>query len=246
MSIDENIDKISTEMDMLSDEVKTHQEMLSKMIESMISAVYGSTAEIEEFKNKIASLENDQKLLNTEIESTTGKNAELNKEKDNNIAQIQSTKDEITRLTEENSKLNDEINLLTGKNKSNSDQFNTLDTELSEKIKAREDIEASIEVRVQGNIDQLNIEKGKLNEVIEENFIWDYLKSKIEVPEIEIIAIIARSRNISTDEIKEAAKTISPVFVNRSISKLDADGKIVQNEDGKWDIATSLLSSLDI
>lgn len=246
MSIDENIDKISTEMDALTEEINTHKEMLGKMIESMISAVYGSTAEIEEFNTKIESLDSENKILNTEIESTTGKNAELNIEKDNINSQIKSAKDEINHITDENSNLTEEINLLTGKNKSNSDQFNTLDTELSEKIKAREDIEASIEVRVQGNIDQLNVEKGKLDDVIEEYFIWDYLKSKIEAPEIEIIAIIARSRNISTEEIKERAKTISPVFVNRSISKLDADGKIVQTEDGKWDISTSLLSTLDV
>ena len=140
----------------------------------------------------------------------------------------------------------DEINLLTGKNKSNLDQFKILEAELTEKTIARDEIETSIETRVQSNVDQLNIEKDKLKDVIDEYFIWDYLKSKIEAPEIEIIAIIARSRNISTDEIKKAATTISPVFVNRSISKLDADGKIVQNDEGKWDIASSLLSTLDL
>ncbi|OLS29272.1 MAG: Chromosome partition protein Smc [Candidatus Heimdallarchaeota archaeon LC_2] len=246
MSIDDNIDKISKEMEMLADEVKTHQEMLGKMIESMISAVYSSNTEIEELKTKSSALENEQKLLNTEIETSKRKNSELNSEKERLTSQIKLTKEEINRLTNENTKYGDEINLITGKNKSNTDQFNSLEIELTQKIISREEIEASIEVRVQSNIDQLNAEKEKLKSVIDEYFIWDYLKSKIEAPEIEIIAIIARKRNISSDEIKEAATTISPVFVNRSISKLDADGKIVQNDEGKWDIASSLLSTLDI
>jgi hypothetical protein len=75
--------------------------------------------------------------------------------------------------------------------------------------------------------------------------VWDYLLSRIDQPEVEIMSIIASKRKISQDDIKQSAKSVSPVFVGRAISKLEADGKIVQDEEGKWDLDPSLLGVLD-
>lgn len=63
-------------------------------------------------------------------------------------------------------------------------------------------------------------------------------------PKAEILTIIAANRPISNDQIKKGVKSVSPVQVQRFITMLEADEKIILNDEDKWDLAPDFLAKL--
>jgi hypothetical protein len=56
----------------------------------------------------------------------------------------------------------------------------------------------------------------------------------IDIPEFEVLKIIQNNGPLTITDLKKFALSVSPVLITRTISKLEADEKIVQNEDGYW------------
>lgn len=119
------------------------------------------------------------------------------------------------------------------------------ETNLGEKRLQKEELDKSINTKVEENEKKLQEEKDKSAVIKAKYAVWDYLKTKLENPEIEIMAIIAREGKITTEDLKkQTSGTISAVFIGRSISKLEADGKIIAEAESTWSISPALLTSI--
>ena len=142
------------------------------------------------------------------------------------------------------SKLISDHEAMSNQNKVDESKLASLTTEHQEKTTARENLLATIDTKVKSNQDELEAAKSSYISMLENYGIWEFIFSKLEAPEIEILAIIAINRGISTEEIKAKAENVQAVFVTRSVSKLEADGKIIQNDNGTWDLSIQLLSQI--
>lgn len=81
----------------------------------------------------------------------------------------------------------------------------------------------------------------KLQELADQLLGEGYIKSSsstpsdlMQIPEFEILVIILENGSVSVQEIKSKTKSVSPVLVSRTITKLEADEKIKRSDDGKW------------
>ncbi|MHA2254267.1 MAG: hypothetical protein ACXAD7_28220, partial [Candidatus Kariarchaeaceae archaeon] len=55
------------------------------------------------------------------------------------------------------------------------------------------------------------------------------------IPEYEILKLILDSDSgLSIEEIKQRVSSVTPVHISRTISKLEAEDRIVEEEDSKW------------
>ncbi|MHA2249461.1 MAG: hypothetical protein ACXAD7_03815 [Candidatus Kariarchaeaceae archaeon] len=217
------------------------------------------TTAVTELQQAIVKREEEEGKLNDEIGKLTNELKLLEENINDLKTKLKSKKDSLSKLEPTikesgkqldtlKSKVSDlETRLveLNSKNESDDTALAGIVTELEEKEEARSGLEASIEEKVAVNQKQLDEKKAELDSIKDKYLIWDYLLSRIDQPEVEIMAVIASNRHISTDEIKQKATSVSPVFVGRAISKLEADEKIVQDAEGKWDISPSLLGVLD-
>ena len=187
-------------------------------------------------------MENEIKLLESNIANEKTIIANLKTDTSKQTPEIEtkkSKKQELESITQESQK---KLDALIGEVKVNEAKKADLERELLEKESTLANKEAEIDSKVASNQSELDQAEASFNAIVDDNQIWDFLFKTMESPEIEIMAIISLQRNISTDTIKSQAKSVSPVFVGRSLGKLESDGKIVQTPEGNWDLSPELLN----
>ena len=240
---EEKLAEVTQLVQKIKDETDNRINQLNNIISGLKADIDGIKSGQDQTSTKIGSLNNEIQLAETgiadekkTIENLKTKLATLNPDLENNKQSLSALETNITNLTNRNSELDTSIV------NHESDQ-KTLTADKQEKSMALADLEASIDKDLESYKAELGEIKNELDKIIENNLVWAYLFEIIETPEVEIMAIIAAKRNISLDDIKGKAKTVSPVFVGRAISKLEADGKIVNN-DNLWDLSPSILEAI--
>ncbi|MHA2503556.1 MAG: hypothetical protein ACXAE3_11880 [Candidatus Kariarchaeaceae archaeon] len=191
-------------------------------------------------EGKITTLENEVKLQEGNIAAERSSINELQTTLDQLNPDHEAKKTTLSELETSMTTLQSRKSELVTELGDRMTKKDSLQNEEKEKSQALNDLESSIEGDLVKINESLELAKKGYNDVLQSNAVWDYMFEILETPEIEIMAIIAANRGISLDDIKQKATSVSPVFVGRSISKLEADGKIVSSGD-LWDISPSLL-----
>jgi chromosome segregation ATPase len=243
--VENKVNELKLEMEAIVKDSQVRLETLTSAINELNQALLRTDENEEQLNSEAGRLSNEIKLLQENISTVK---ASI-KEKQERFSMLE------PEVIEQNSKVEalqkaieeDETKLasLNEQNTSSEKKLIDIEGEYQEKETARKALEASIDEKVNENQVKLEEAKQENAKVVEMYTVWDYLLSRIDQPEVEIMSIIASKRKISQDDIKQSAKSVSPVFVGRAISKLEADGKIVQDEEGKWDLDPSLLGVLD-
>jgi chromosome segregation ATPase len=244
MDLIDKTNKLNEAMKKFTDDISNHHSMLTNMSTTMVAAIEKLNEETKNIVLKNDELNAKKNTLNEENAALELKLKNLNNEREILEAQVKSSKEEIQQIQPEVEKIKSEINEMTSKVGEGKTKLANLEGVLQSKSAARETTETNVKAQIDAKQMELDTAKTESQDIIENNIIWDYLKSKIDNPEIDILAVIAGTRNISSDEIKKRASSISAVLITRSISKLEADGKIV-SKDGKWDLSSPLLAELE-
>ncbi|MHA2099818.1 MAG: hypothetical protein ACW99A_14165 [Candidatus Kariarchaeaceae archaeon] len=244
MDLTEKTNKLTEAMKKFSDDINNHQNTFNGITTTMISAIEKLNEEVKTIVMKNDELNGERNTIKDNNETVSNNIQRLNTEKEGLEVKINNYNDEIQQIKPEVENLKNEIISLTYKIEENKSKLTNLKGVLQSKTAMRETTEANAQAQIDAKQMELDTAKTKSQDIIENNIIWDYLKSKIDNPEIDILAVIAGTRNITSAEIKKRASSISAVLITRSISKLENDGKIV-SMDGKWDLSPPLLAELE-
>lgn len=245
MALIDKINQLNDEMVKFTESMNNHQNAFSGLHTNIKAAIEKLNDEIrnivfknDELKAARNSLSENKQTLETSIQT-------LKQEENDLQSKIDSQKNESSQLTPKMEVLKTQNTALTSQITSDKVKLQDSELKLEEKISLKEATE--VETKSQIDIKQLELDTAKTEsqEIIDKNVIWDFLKSKIDNPEIDILAVIAGTRNISSDEIKKRASSISAVLITRSIAKLETDGKIVSTPQGNWDLAPPLKAELE-
>jgi chromosome segregation protein len=243
--VENKINELKSEMEAIVSDSKVRLETLSSAINELNQALLRTNENEEQLNSEAGKLSNEIKLLQENISTAKGSTKEKQERVSNLGPEIKELNSKIEALQKSIEEDETKLTSLNEQNASSEKKLTDIEAEYQEKETARKALEASIDEKVNENQVKLEEAKQENVKVVEMYTVWDYLLSRIDQPEVEIMAIIASNRKISQDDIKKSAKGVSPVFVGRAISKLEADGKIVQDEEGMWDLAPSLLGVID-
>jgi len=241
---EDKLQEVQQKVEIFKTEADKRADTLNKLIQDLRTDIEDVKEREEDSSDKIGKLNNEIKLSEQNIQSEKDSIASLNSELgilNPDLESKHNKRDQLKETLEENKSKRDQ---LVSDIESSQTKKANLTTEVEEKREALADLEASIDKDLEKYHQELDEVKAELSKVNENNIIWDYMFDILETPEIEIMAIIAANREISQDQIKSKAKGVSPVFVGRAISKLEADGKIV-NKDNNWDLSSSLLDVIN-
>lgn len=245
MALLDKINKLNEEMSKFSEVMNNHQASFTGLNTSMVSAITKLDDEIrdtvlknDELKAERNSLSESTKILETSIHA-------LKQDEESLQSKVKGQTEEQLQLSPKLEELDEQIASLTSTIENDRVKLTDLQGKLQQKISSREITESEAKSQIDAKQLELDTAKTESQDIIDKNVIWDFLKSQIDSPEIDILSVIAGSRNISSDEIKKRASSISAVLITRSISKLEADGKIVATPQGNWDLAPPLLAELE-
>lgn len=244
--VNDRLNELQLDMEGFVNDAKSRLDAFNLILKDMNQAVSNLNQEEENLNDETGKLTNEIKLLENKLLDIKS-NLKIKNEKLAKLEpEIEDQNKSLETLQKSIKEAETKLSELKSNNSTRESKLNELTAESNEKELARNKLESSIDDKVTVNKQQLEDKKGELQILAEEYVIWDYLLSRIDQPEVEIMAIIASNRgNLASDDIKSRVKTVSPVFVGRAISKLEADEKIIQNEEGKWDIDQSLISVLE-
>ncbi len=196
-------------------------------------------ATIQQLESQSSSLIMHVQKLETET-SVTEKNISDQQGIQNQLNEtINRINTEISTLKETKETLQKDINLLESK-------IIQSEADLKEKQETKNNLLKNLD----SEVDQLKSEVSQLktdhNNLMNNFSGLSFLLSSglLEIPEVEILSIIAENRPVEQEQLKSMVKSVSPVLVSRTITKLEADGKILNN-NGKLDITPSLIEILN-
>ncbi len=212
-----NMEEKLKEVDQEHLEIKAKLQRTKEQATSLESSITKLRAEISDLETKIQNQEN------------------VNMQQEENIGKLRSTSEDL-KVKEDQTK--GKIELLKS-------QISDLENQIKQKQEAKESLLSNLDAKVESIKKQLDEAKAKLASIDETYSAMNYLMNSglLETPEVEILSIVAAQRPVSNDAIKDQVKSVSPVLVSRTITKLEADGMIV-NKDGLWDLSDNLLSKL--
>ena len=239
-----SVKEIKDQMAELMNDIKSHNDLLTSISDVLNKSIEKSQNDKNDLDTKINSLKQEIAVVKGKIN-------------DNNssIASSNTTLNQLNPKIEGQVKTIEELNILISESSEKLQSLNksvkeaeiklvALGDELKDKTVTKDNLLTSIDIKVKGNLEELNTVKSGYNALGDKYAVLNYLFNKIETPEVEIMAIIAANRPLGLDAIKGQAKSVQAVFVGRAISKLEADGKIIMVENDKWDLAPSLLEKL--
>ena len=238
------IEEIKRQMDAIQSDFANNSGMINSITDVFNNAVKQAEEDLRGFKEHVIKHESDDKLLASNLIDTKKAIEELKQSLIEKTQEITNQEKMTIEFTDITSKLNVDHEAMINQNTVDGGKLAGLKTEHQEKTVAKNNLLATIDTKVKSNQDELEAAKSSYATMLEDYAIWQFIFSKLEAPEIEILAIIAKNRGISTEEIKVKAENVQAVFVTRSVSKLEADGKIIQNENGTWDLSIQLLSQI--
>ncbi|MCY3410578.1 MAG: hypothetical protein INQ03_02970 [Candidatus Heimdallarchaeota archaeon] len=235
---------IKKEMENLMGEIKSHNDLLNSITDVLDKAIEKANDEKANLDQKVASKNNEITLLEGNI-----------KEKEDLVKTLSSTIEELNPKIKDQDTLKADLKTTISSLEKNLDELRNsvaeaesklsgLESEVAEKSKAKDELLASIDVKVEENKKGLNEARTVYDQLVEKYVSFDYLFEIIDTPEIEILAIISANRPVSQEKIKAQAKSVLPIMVSRAITKLEADGKIILNAEDKWDFSPALLEKL--
>jgi len=241
---EDKLNEVKSLVEQIQEESTKRVVQLSNLIDSLKDDISQTMTQQNEAEQKTGTLSNEVKLLEQNVGTEKS-----------SIEQLKATLGQLNPTIEENTKTITELESTVGQLTTKKAEFEqqitaqqqkkaTLAKEKQEKQAALDSLEQSIDKDLEKNRQELQQYTSEYDKIVDSNSVWDYLFDKIETPEVEIMAIIAANRKISMDDIKQKAKGVSPVFVGRAISKLEADGKIV-NKENLWDLSPSLLQVIE-
>ena len=205
-------------------EVKNEEDELSLRFQR-------SKEQIESLENTISKLTNEVNELETKIKNQQ----EIQNQQEETLSKLRTAIDDLeTRKTN----YQNAITALKA-------DISTMKQQLDQKRSARETLLANLDKEVEEVTFKLEEAKKKLQSLAEEYSGMDYLMSSdlMQTPEVEILAIVAAQRPVSSEAIKDQVKSVSAVLVTRTITKLEADGMIV-SKDGLWDLSDDLIKKV--
>ena len=205
-------------------EVKNEEDELSLRFQR-------SKEQIESLENTISKLTNEVNELETKIKNQQ----EIQNQQEETLSKLRTAIDDLeTRKTN----YQNAITALKA-------DISTMKQQLDQKRSARETLLANLDKEVEEVTFKLEEAKKKLQSLAEEYSGMDYLMSSdlMQTPEVEILAIVAAQRPVSSEAIKDQVKSVSAVLVTRTITKLEADGMIV-SKDGLWDLSDDLIKKI--
>lgn len=193
---------------------------------------------LQRTKEQIGSLENTISKLTTEVaelETKIKNQQEIQNQQEETLSKLRTAIDDLqTRKTNHE-------NAITALKA----DISTMNQQLEQKRQARETLLANLDKEVEEITSRLKTAKERLQSLAEEYSGMDYLMSSdlMQTPEVEILAIVAAQRPVSSETIKDQVKSVSAVLVTRTITKLEADGMIV-SKDGLWDLSDDLINKI--
>lgn len=238
------IEEIKKQMDAIQSDFANNSGMITSITEVFNNAVNQAEEDLRAFKDHVIKYEGDEKLLAINLVDTKKAIEELSQSLSEKNQAIVDQEKMTTELKEITSNLISDHEAMINQNQVDEGKLAGLKTDHQEKTTAKNNLLATIDTKVKSNHEELEAAKSSYIAMLEDYGIWEFIFSKLEAPEIEILAIIAINRGISTEEIKAKAENVQAVFVTRSVSKLEADGKIIQNENGTWDLSMELISKI--
>ncbi|MCE7734083.1 MAG: hypothetical protein GPJ54_04335 [Candidatus Heimdallarchaeota archaeon] len=241
----DKINKLNEEMRKFSETMNNHQNAFSGLNTNMVSAITKLDDETRSMVLRNDELNAERNSLGEITKTMESRILALKQEEESLQSKVKMQTEEQLQLSPKLEDLKGQIASLTSKIENDKVKVTDLQDKLQQKISNREFTETETKDQIDAKQLELDTAKTESQDIIDKNVIWDFLKSKIDSPEIDILSVIAGTRNISSDEIKKRASSISAVLITRSISKLEADGKIVATPQGNWDLAPPLLAELE-